>query len=117
RQAPMMTWALIAINAAVFLYELSLGPGELEGLFYVFGVVPAPLHPSRVGTRGRIPQGKVTVFVPHYAMSGGTLIALAADEVVMSPHAVLGPVDPQRGQYPAASLLRVVARKPVVEVR
>ena len=23
--------------------------------------------------------GKVTVFVPHYAMSGGTLIALAAD--------------------------------------
>src|SRR5256885_6202480 len=47
-------------------------------------------------------KGKVTVFVPHYAMSGGTLIALAADEVVMSPHAVLGPVDPQLGQYPAA---------------
>lgn len=40
---------------------------------------------------------KVTVFVPHYAMSGGTLIALAADEIVMAPHAVLGPVDPQLG--------------------
>jgi ClpP class serine protease len=51
-------------------------------------------------------KGKVTVFVPHYAISGGTLIALAADEIVMSPHAVLGPVDPQLGQYPAASLLR-----------
>src|SRR6202020_2711147 len=25
-------------------------------------------------------KGKVTVFVPHYAMSGGTLIALAANE-------------------------------------
>ncbi|MGD9764993.1 MAG: ATP-dependent Clp protease proteolytic subunit, partial [Candidatus Binatia bacterium] len=49
-------------------------------------------------------KGKVTVFVPHYAMSGGTLIALAADEIVMSPHAVLGPVDPQLGQFPAASL-------------
>ena len=61
-------------------------------------------------------KGKVTVFVPHYAMSGGTLIALAADEIVMSPHAVLGPVDPQLGQYPAASLLRAVSRKPVVEV-
>jgi ClpP class serine protease len=61
-------------------------------------------------------KGKVTVFVPHYAMSGGTLIALAADEIVMSRNAVLGPVDPQLGQYPAASLLRAVARKPVAEV-
>lgn len=48
---------------------------------------------------------KVTVFVPHYAMSGGTLIALAADEVVMDENAVLGPVDPQLGEYPAASIL------------
>ncbi|OIO87866.1 MAG: hypothetical protein COW32_10180 [Candidatus Aquicultor secundus] len=52
---------------------------------------------------------KVTVFVPHYAMSGGTLIALAADEIVMDENAVLGPVDPQlgdpRGSYPAASIL------------
>jgi len=60
--------------------------------------------------------GKVTVFVPHYAMSGGTLIALAADEIVMSPHAVLGPVDPQLGEYPAASLLEVIAKKPVAEI-
>ncbi len=50
-------------------------------------------------------KGKVTVFVPHMAMSGGTLIALAADEIVMSPHAVLGPIDPQLGKYPAASVL------------
>jgi ClpP class serine protease len=61
-------------------------------------------------------KGQVTVFVPHYAMSGGTLIALAADEIVMSPHAMLGPVDPQLGQYPAASLLKVVAKKPIAEV-
>jgi ClpP class serine protease len=58
-------------------------------------------------------QGKVTAFVPHYAMSGGTLIALAADEIVMSEDAMLGPVDPQLGQYPAASILRAVAKKPV----
>jgi ClpP class serine protease len=60
--------------------------------------------------------GKVTVFVPHYAMSGGTLIALAADEIVMCDHAVLGPVDPQLGEYPAASILRVVRQKPIAEV-
>ena len=59
-------------------------------------------------------KGKVTVFVPHYAMSGGTLISLAADEIVMSEHAVLGPVDAQLGKYPAASILKAVARKAVV---
>ena len=58
-------------------------------------------------------KGKVTVFVPHYAMSGGTLIALAADEIVMDPHAVLGPVDPQIGGLPAVSILKVLeAKKP-----
>jgi ClpP class serine protease len=61
-------------------------------------------------------KGRVTVFVPHYAMSGGTLIALAADEVVMDTHAVLGPVDPQIGEYPAASLVRAVAAKDINEV-
>jgi ClpP class serine protease len=61
-------------------------------------------------------KGKVTAFVPHYAMSGGTLIALAADEIVMSEYAVLGPVDPQLGEYPAASILRAVAKKPVAEI-
>jgi ClpP class serine protease len=60
--------------------------------------------------------GKVTVFVPHYAMSGGTLIALAADEIVMCDHAVLGPVDPQLGEYPAASILKVVHQKPIDKV-
>jgi ClpP class serine protease len=54
--------------------------------------------------------------VPHYALSGGTLIALAADEIVMREYAVLGPVDPQLGQCPAASILKAVARKPVAEV-
>jgi ClpP class serine protease len=59
---------------------------------------------------------KVTVFVPHYAMSGGTLIALAADEIAMDDNAVLGPVDPQLGQYPAAAILRVLEQKAVNEI-
>ncbi|GAB4380229.1 MAG: ATP-dependent Clp protease proteolytic subunit [Calditrichia bacterium] len=59
---------------------------------------------------------KVTVFVPHYAMSGGTLIALAADEIIMNENAVLGPVDPQLGQHPAASILKVLERKPIQEI-
>jgi ClpP class serine protease len=52
-------------------------------------------------------DGKVTAVVPHYAMSGGTMIALAADEILIDTHAALGPIDPQLGQYPAASLVAV----------
>jgi ClpP class serine protease len=64
-------------------------------------------------------KGKVTVFVPHYAMSGGTLLALAADEIVMSKYAVLGPVDPQLGEYPAASILKAAhqAEKAILQMR
>ncbi len=56
-------------------------------------------------------KGKVTVFVPHYAMSGGTLIAMAAQEIVMDRNAVLGPVDPQIGDIAASSILKVVEIK------
>ena len=77
------------------------------------GLVLAALQIARA-IRGH--KAKVTVFVPHYAMSGGTLISLAAHEIVMSRHAVLGPIDPQVGQFPAASLLKVVEQKPIAEI-
>lgn len=59
--------------------------------------------------------GKVTVIVPHYAMSGGTLVALAADQILLDRDAVLGPVDPQlgsplRGAWPAASILKALEK-------
>ncbi len=65
-------------------------------------------------------KAKTTVIVPHYAMSGGTLIALAADEIIMNPDAVLGPVDPQLGMggsvVPAASVVKVLEEKPVDKI-
>lgn len=77
------------------------------------GLVVAALQIARAIRRH---PAHVTVFVPHYAMSGGTLIALAADEIVMAPHAVLGPLDPQLEKYPAPSLLKVVREKPIEEI-
>ncbi|MGE0700798.1 MAG: ATP-dependent Clp protease proteolytic subunit [Hyphomicrobiaceae bacterium] len=59
---------------------------------------------------------KVTVYVPVYAMSGGTLIALAADEIVMGEFSVLGPIDPQIMGLPAASIARVPKVKPIEHV-
>jgi ClpP class serine protease len=77
------------------------------------GLVLAALQIARaIGAH----KAKVTVFVPHYAMSGGTLIALAANEIVMCHHSVLGPIDPQLGQTPAASLLKVIEQKPIAEI-
>jgi ClpP class serine protease len=54
---------------------------------------------------------RVTVFVPHYALGDGLLVALAADEVVLDPNAVLGPVMPYAGPYPAVSVLTAVRDK------
>lgn len=63
---------------------------------------------------------KKSVIIPHYAMSGGTLIALAADEILMDPHAVLGPVDPQltdgQAAYAASSIVKVIKEKPIDKV-
>ncbi|NPA41344.1 MAG: hypothetical protein GXO18_03630 [Aquificae bacterium] len=61
-------------------------------------------------------KAPVRVIVPHYAMSGGTLIALSADEIIMDENAVLGPVDPQIGQMPAASILKVLEKKEAKDI-
>jgi len=77
------------------------------------GLVLATEQIARALVRHR---GKVTVFVPHYAMSGGTMLAMAADEILMDENAVLGPVDPQLGNVAAASVLKVLEQKPISEI-
>jgi hypothetical protein len=37
----------------------------------------------------------IRVFVPHAAMSAATMMACAADEIVLGEHSFLGPIDPQ----------------------
>jgi membrane associated rhomboid family serine protease len=43
RSVPVVTWAIILLNAIVFFYELSLPPGELEQFIAAFGMIPARL--------------------------------------------------------------------------
>ena len=78
------------------------------------------LAASQIALALRRHPAKKVVVVPHYAMSGGTLISLAADEIWMDPDAVLGPVDPQitwqGGQYPAPSIVKAVKGKGVEKV-
>ena len=44
---------------------------------------------------GEIPTGEFRLLVPDKAKSAGTLIALGADEIIMSNTSELGPIDPQ----------------------
>lgn len=48
---------------------------------------------------------KIRVIVPQISMSGGTMIALAAHEIIMGRHSNLGPIDPQIGNRPAVAIL------------
>jgi len=60
----------------------------------------------------------VNIIVPHYAMSGGTLISLVANEILMDENAVLGPVDPQLGNIgPATSLIKLPQIKPTEKMK
>jgi ClpP class serine protease len=68
------------------------------------------LAASQIAKALRDHDGRVVAVVPHYAMSGGTLIALAADEIQIDSHAALGPIDPQLGNMPAASYIEVAQR-------
>jgi membrane associated rhomboid family serine protease len=38
---PIVTWVLIVMNVAVFLYQVSLSPGAAQLLAYQFGAIPA----------------------------------------------------------------------------
>lgn len=57
--------------------------------------------------------GKVTVMVPFYAMSSGTYLALAADEIMMEKYSILAPVEPQIDEMPANAIMAILKRKPV----
>jgi ClpP class serine protease len=56
---------------------------------------------------------KVTAIVPFYAMSGGTMIALAADEILMEDFSVLGALDPQINGMASGAIMNLLEKKPI----
>lgn len=73
------------------------------------GGIIMPAEQIALAVKGH-PSG-VSVIIPHYAMSGATLIALAAKEIIMDPYSMLGPLDPQVGGYPSPSLIKLIQMK------
>lgn len=52
----------------------------------------------------------IRVIVPQLAMSGGTMIACSAHQILMGKHSSLGPVDPQIGGVPAHGIVEEFER-------
>jgi len=69
----------------------------------------SPLAAEQIVNYLRAKYEHIRVIVPQNAMSAATMIACAADEVVMGHHSALGPTDPQivfgNAQFSAQSVL------------
>jgi membrane associated rhomboid family serine protease len=73
RYLPIATWALIAINCAVFLFEMSLSPTALAQFLSQFALIPArDLHPDAyVGMAS--PPVRYLPFFTNMFLHGGWL--------------------------------------------
>src|SRR6266446_3637855 len=73
RSVPVVTRALILINALVFFFELLLPEQALEQVFYLFGVVPARFtHPHWAEAVG-FPVDSYWPLLTHQFLHGGWL--------------------------------------------
>src|SRR6266566_4077001 len=73
RSVPLMTRALIFINALVFFFELMLPPHGIDQVFYLFGVVPARFtHPDWAAYVG-FPAHSYWTLLTHQFLHGGWL--------------------------------------------
>ncbi len=93
------------------LRAIRMTPEEMPIVMIIHTPGGLALAASQIASALARHKSEVIVIIPHYAMSGGTLIALSADKIIMDHNAVLGPVDPQIGQMPAASILKVLESK------
>lgn len=100
-------------NTEDILQEIHAAPAgtRIDFIIHCPGGMVLPAEQIALALKSH--KGGVSAMVPYYAMSGATLICLAADEVVMEPLSVLGPLDPQIGEFPSPSLLKLVEAKPL----
>ncbi len=108
-------------DSEAVIRAIRMTPKDKPIMFVIHTPGGLVLAASQIARALKDHPARTVVVVPHYAMSGGTLIALAADEIIMDPHATLGPLDPQlmgpNGVYmPAPSVVKAVQLKGVDKV-
>lgn len=73
RSTPIVTWGLIGINAAVFLYQTSLPEQALVQLIYLFGIVPLRYTNPDLAAEIGVPVGAYWPFLTSMFLHGGWL--------------------------------------------
>lgn len=73
RITPYVTYALIAANILVFIYELTLAPPQLDVFFHLFAVVPKELTASfnGIAVNQPVPEG-LTLVTSQFLHAGFT---------------------------------------------
>jgi membrane associated rhomboid family serine protease len=72
RYAPVATWALIAVNCLVFLFEVGLSPSELDAFLDQFALIPARYFASGDFDSAMSPTDYLP-FVSNMFLHGGWL--------------------------------------------
>lgn len=112
-QAGMESSSVDTITAEDILTALQSTPADkpLDIILHTPGGYSYQAHQIALAVKAH--KGRKTVFIPNFAMSGGTIISLAADEIVMAPNAVIGPID---AQFPVFHLRRMIPTRAVIDL-
>ena len=73
RHAPVVTWALIAANVAVFLYQWTLPEPALQSFIYRFGLIPARITDPAWAFEVGFPSRGWGSFVSSMFLHGGLM--------------------------------------------
>jgi hypothetical protein len=106
---------------------VSINPNDIHGLMEAVHGLTEPNLDLIVHSPGGSPEAAeaivlylrskfdhIRVFVPHMAMSAATMLACAADEIIMGKHSFIGPIDPQL-QLQTALGVRFVPAQAIIE--
>ena len=120
-------WTIPSGGAGVPLDMLSITPNDVHGFMEaVHGLTGSDLDliihsPGGSGEAAeaivlylRSKFNHIRVFVPHMAMSAATMLACAANQIVMGKHSFIGPIDPQL-QLQTALGPRFVAAQAIIQ--
>lgn len=101
RSRVLMYWtsplAKMGDGSVPSMYDQLCAIGDVEHLDLVLHTGGGDVEiPWRIVSLIREFAKRFSVLIPHRAASAGTLLAMGADEIVMTRFAVLGPIDPSR---------------------
>ena len=109
------SWGSITMEEAEsFAQAIARATGPVDIVLHTIG--GSVLAVDYIANTIRKSPHPATAHVPYFALSGGTMIALACDSIAMNRDAILGPVDPQVAGVAAVDLIDLVGRKPIEHI-